>query len=305
MIRRANPETDQISRSLLQKAVRRGNPEITKQAISCLLKNNDFDWLRKRLAVVTFEECWTYGSEVSYENDEETVIRHYLKITGAIKNKDAAGLGSLAYVLSQGDPSVLSGVSEDKAIKIIAEAIKRPNDFWTWAKKQELNETQRLLVEKADKGFRKAGWPWDRAFTQAAAYLAISTPIPRTQFIQLNSVNEFPLWVGIDKHTREGKIAIREAAKRVGFNANKALWLAFYFESAKCNAIEDSYWWHKEVTWRMKKLELSVNEANTTWEKIKPIVVELLREETDKLQEKIFKVNLPDLQSRMKQESIF
>ncbi len=305
MIRRANPETDQISRSLLQKAVRRGNLEVTKQAISCILKNNDFDWLRKRLAVVTFEECWTYGSEVSYERNEETIINHYLKIAGAVKNKGAAGLGSLAYVLSQGDTSVLNGSDEDKAIRIITEAIKRPNDFWSWVKKQEVNETQRLLVEMADKGFRKAGWPWDRAFAQAAAYLAISTPIPKTQFTKATAANEFPLWVGIDKHTREGKVAIREAAKRVGFNANKALWLAFYFESAKCNAIENSYWWHKEVSWRMKKLELSVDEANAIWERLKPIVVELLKEETERLHERIFKINPPDLKSRMTQESIF
>jgi hypothetical protein len=305
MMRRANPETDQISRSLLQKAVRRGNAEITKLAINCILKNNDFDWLRKRLAVVTFEECWTYGLEVSYERDVETIVKHYLKITEAVKNKEAAGLGSLAYALSQGDTSVLQGDKEDKAIKIIAEAIRRPNDFWAWTKKQELNETQKLLAGKADKGFRKAGWPWDRAFAQAAAYLAITTPIPETQFIQPNASNAFPFWIGIDKHTREGKVAIREAAKRIGFNANKALWLAFYFESAKCNAIENSFWWNKEIRWRMNKLEISIAQATITWERIKPIVVELLKEETEKLQDRIFKVNSPNLESQMKQVSIF
>jgi hypothetical protein len=305
MMRRANPETDQISRSLLQKAVRRGNTEVTKLAINCIIQNNDFDWLRKRLAVVTFEECWTYGLEVSYEKNEETVLNHYLKLASAVKNKEAAGLGSLAYSLSQGDMSVIQGNKEDKAIKIVAEAIKRPNDFWGWARKQELTESQNLLVDRADKGFRKAGWPWDRAFAQAAAYLAITTSIPTTQFVQPNASNEFPLWIGIDKHTREGKVAIREAAKRIGFNANKALWLAFYFESAKCNAIEDSFWWSKEIAWRMSKLELSLAEAMTTWERIKPIVVELLKEETYKLQDRIFKVNSIGFDAQMKQVSIF
>jgi len=55
MIRKANPETDQISRSLLQKGkVRRGSVEVTSLAIRSILLNKDFDWLRKRLAVVTF-----------------------------------------------------------------------------------------------------------------------------------------------------------------------------------------------------------------------------------------------------------
>ena len=86
MIRTANPKTDQISRSLLQKAVRRGCVEVTSLAIRSILLNKDFDWLRKRLAVVTFEECWSYGSELSYEKDEEIVTNHHLRITRAIKN---------------------------------------------------------------------------------------------------------------------------------------------------------------------------------------------------------------------------
>jgi 16S rRNA G966 N2-methylase RsmD len=291
MIRKASPETDQISRSLLQKAVRRGNLEVTKLSINNIIRNNDFDWLRKRLAVVTFEECWTYGLEVSYEKNEEIVTEHYIKIARTVKNKNAAGLGSLAYALSRGDLSVFFGDQEDKAIKIIAEAIKRPNDFWEWTRKQKLSELQRLLVEKADKGFRKAGWPWDRAFAQAAAYLAISTQIPEIQYTQASSTEDFPFWVGIDKHTQEGKKAIREAAKRIGFNANKALWLAFYFESVKCNALYYSPWWEKEIAWRMKKIGLAITEANAIWEKMRPILIELLTKEAINLKEKILNLS--------------
>jgi hypothetical protein len=278
---------------------------VTRLAIVKIIQNNDFDWLRKRLAVVTFEECWTYGLEVSYENDEETVIKHYLKIAGAVKNKDAAGLGSLGYSLSQGDKSVFFGDKDDKAIKIIAEAIRRPNDFWEWVRKHSLSEAQKELVQKADKGFRKAGWPWDRAFAQAAAYLAISSHIPETNYTQQCAIGEFPFWVGIDKHTREGKLAIREAAKQMGVNANKALWLAFYFESAVCNALDYSSWWQKEVTWRMKKLQFSMEEAKETWEKIKPIVIELLKEQAERLKEDLSKISASEQQNKMSQMSIF
>lgn len=85
MMRKASPDTDQTSRSLLQKAVRRSDLEMTKLAIAYIISDNDFDWMRKRLAVVTFEECWTYGLEVSYENDEKIITDHFLKIVGTVK----------------------------------------------------------------------------------------------------------------------------------------------------------------------------------------------------------------------------
>jgi len=289
-MRKASPDTDQVTRSLLQKALRRADIDMTRQAVAYLIHNNDFDWMRNRLAVLTFEECWTYGLEVSYDNDEHIISEHIYKLVGTVKNRNAAGLGSLAYALSEGDESVYDGGSEDRNIKIIAEAIKRHKDFWEWTKNQDITDKQKTLVEKADKGFRKAGWPWDRAFAQAAAYLAIKDDIPDTIYIQPKSDSNFPLWVAIDKHTQQGKAAIREAAKQINFNANKALWLAFYFESAKCNDIQFSPWWEREVKWRMKKLELDYEEARQTWERLKPIVIDLLKEETEKLQEKLFSV---------------
>lgn len=288
-MRKASPDTDQISRSLLQKAIRRGDYEMTKKTINYIIANGDFDWLRKRLAVVTFEECWTYGLEVSYENNKEIITNHYLKIVKTIKNKNAAGLGSLAYALSTGDSSVFIGDNSDNAIKKNSEAIKRPKDFWMWAHNQNVDDKRKKIVENADKGFRKAGWPWDRAFTQAAAYLAITDEIPRTDYIETNSINDFPYWVGIDKHTQDGKRAIREAAKQISFNANKALWLAFYFESAKCNEIKHSPWWDREISWRMKKLKITKEEGEKIWEKLKPIVIEILKPESEKLKNKIEK----------------
>lgn len=304
-MRRASPDTDQIGRSLLQKAVRRGDLRMTKIAINYIIHKNDFDWLRKRLAVIMFEECWSYSLEITYDKDKEIVARHYTRIAEKIKNKNAAGLGSLAYAFSQGDTSVLYGDSEDKSIKIIAEAIKRPRDFWEWARKQELDESPKLAVENADKGFRKAGWPWDRAFAQAAAYLAISTDIPKPQLALTNQNEEFPLWIGIDKHTPQGKAAIRDAAKRIGFNSNKALWLAFYFESAKCNSISYSPWWEKEIMWRMKKLGLQIEEGQKIWEEIKPIVIEILEGETQLLKEKLLAFDISEKTSEVVQISIF
>ena len=287
MMRKANPETDQVIRSFLQKAIRRGDDELTKQAIAYILKIDEFQWMRKRLAVMTFEECWNYGLTVAFDNDEDIIRKHYLELAKTVKNKNAAGLGSLAYALSKGDESVYQKDSGDKAIKIVSEAVKRPTEFWIWAHKQNLSIKQRTLIENADKGFRKAGWPWDRAFTQAAAYLAITDNIPEISYLNSTSGSTFPLWVGIDKHTKEGKIAIRKAAKRSGFDANKALWLAFYFESAQCNKIENSPWWTREIKWRMAKLQLDFEQGKEIWEDLRPTVKELLHEEVNKLKDKL------------------
>lgn len=295
MMRKASPNTDQVSRSLLQKALRRADIGIARQSVRYLIQNNDFDWMRKRLAVLTFEECWTYGLEVSYENDKSRISEHIFRLVGTIKNKNAAGLGSLAYALSEGDESVLNGSDDDEDIKVVSKAIKHHKEFWEWAKKQQINDRRMRLVENAEKGFRKAGWPWDRAFALAAAYLAVKSEVPETIYVQPKTDDSFPLWIAIDKHTHQGKLAIREAAKQIHFNANKALWLSFYFESAKCNDIQFSPWWERETMWRMKKLELGYEQAQDMWEKLKPIVIEILKYETEKLRDKLFSVESPHL----------
>lgn len=290
-MRQASPETDQISRSLLQKCVRRGNWKLAEKTIALILEKDDFKWLRNRLAVMTFEECWPYGEFVSFENDEDIIIKHYRNITTAIKIKDAAGLGSLAYVLSEGGNSVLSdNKSDNRAIKTIKGGIERHKDFWDWIHNQQASSKRNKIINNSDKGFRKSGWPWDRAFAQSAAYLAYTlAEIPKYE--STNKCLDVPLWTGIDKHTKEGKIAIRSAAKKHKINSNHALWFAFYFESAKCNELVDSKWWDKEVEWRMSKLGYSYNRAKEIWENIKLDVENNLKEEVDILKNRLEKVD--------------
>ena len=52
--------TDQVMRSLLQKAVRRGNTEMVNSVLQYFLQTDQDKWLRNRLAVITVEECWPY-----------------------------------------------------------------------------------------------------------------------------------------------------------------------------------------------------------------------------------------------------
>lgn len=287
IMKKVSPETDQIIRSLLQKAIRRGDYELTKKTIAYILKIHDFQWMRKRLPVITFEECWPYGLKVAFDNNKNIIIKHYLNLAKTSKNKNASGLGSLAYALSQGDESVYQKDGKNKCIKIVSEAIKRPNDFWIWAYRQNLSTNQRILIENAEKGFKKAGWPWDKAFALAAAYLAITDDIPEIGYTKIISNQAFPLWVSIDKHTKEGKLAIQEAAKQNGVNTNKALWLSFYFEGAKCNQIENSPWWTREIKWKMKKLQLDFDQGKEIWEKISPVIREILSDHVKKLENKL------------------
>ena len=78
------------------------------------------------------------------------------------------------------------------AVKIIAEGIRRPNDFWEWTRRQELDEIRRLIVKRADEGFRKAGWPWDRAFALAAAYRS-----SLLKYRQFNSVQRTQITISL------------------------------------------------------------------------------------------------------------
>lgn len=304
-MRRASPETDQICRSLLQKCVRRGNWELAKKTIALILEKGDLKWLRSRLAVMTFEECWPYGEFVSFANDEDEIIKHYYNITTAVKFKDAAGLGSLAYVLSEGGNSVLSDDKEENyALKTIKSGIERHRDFWPWIHNQQVSEQRNKIIENSDEGFRKSGWPWDRAFAQSSAYLAYTLEeIPKYERSTSRCL-DVPLWTGIDKHTKEGKVAIRSAAKKHKINANHALWFAFYFESAKCNDDVPSKWWDKEVKWRMSQFGYSCSRAEEIWGNIKFDVANNLKKEVDILGDRLEKVK-PINCPIPKQESLF
>ena len=61
-------DIDMRFRSLLQKAVRRGNVKLvfTTSALLESLSRKEKNWFRNRTAVITFEECWPLGSELVF-----------------------------------------------------------------------------------------------------------------------------------------------------------------------------------------------------------------------------------------------
>ncbi len=283
-MKKTNPETHQVCRSLLQKAVRRGDTCLTREVARHLYDIGDTSWLRARTAVIIFEECWPLGAQQSGQTNIDGILDTLTNTAKARKAKDAAGLGSLAYEYSTGDRSVLLNVPEDTSIEQVCKAIKEPEQFWDWAKKTCSNNEQLALVESAHKAYRRGGWPWDRAFMQAAAYLAVSTN--KLEVLTSTPAQEsFPLWVALDKHTDHGKAALRETAKIIGLPVRQMTWVSFYCESAILNEATDSYWWSREIRWRLSRFNLDYDKAKAIWSKAQPIIAEILKEQTQWLQE--------------------
>lgn len=285
-MRKPNTETHQECRSLLQKAVRRGHPSLVRKVAGHLRQVGDTSWLRLRVAVINFEECWPLGAEFNPAGDFAESVDALVRAASSVKFKDAAGLGSLGYALSEGDQTVLTGSPEDKQIKVICEAIKRPGDFWGWVSNKCGEERQNKLVDAAWRSYRRGGWPWDRAFMQAAAYLSVTQPLPEVETAK-NGVDEFPFWVALDKHTPQGKVVLRGLAQKTKTPWRHLVWTSFYYESALTNDAVDSPWWKREVEWRLRKVGLDHGEARIIWSKVRPLMAEELESHAEELRRHI------------------
>lgn len=295
-----------IMRSLLQKAVRRGNVDLVKKIVIYLIKNNDQDWLRKRLAVITFEECWVYALNVNFENKPEFLLTQYINITKSIKNKNAYSLGILAYHFSEGDKSVFWNLNKEeiKHIKYIFHALQRPNDFWKWIINETKNDFEKSkLVNKAFEAVKKASWHWDKSFIISGAYLSVIDNLPELK--QSNIIIETPYWVGIDKHTYLGKRAIRIASSQENINENLALWLSFQFEGSVCNEVEESFWTKKEFEWQFYKNQIDLEEAKLLWNSLKIKIENILTEESNIIHNKLNSINEHNFIQNTEQMTIF
>ena len=285
---KANADTHQDCRSLLQKAVRRGSSTLVAKVVNHLYEIGDVKWLKQRIGVIIAEECWPLLAEWELSNTPEAMTDLLSQVARSVKFKDAAGLGSLAYALSEGDTSVLSGSDEDDYIRRVGDAIKVANKYWKWVIAECSNDRETMLIQRAEKVYRKGGWPWDRAFTQAAAYLAVTDGLPKPQMVdKLDSEAKFPFWVALDKHTPHGKVALRTVAKKTGIPWRQLNWVSFYFQSAVVNKLEPSQWWEKEAEWRLGKVGLSFHEAKSIWAIAQPLFVELLQRESVYLEQHI------------------
>lgn len=257
-------EVRPLLRSLLQKTVRRGDAQLAETVACRLAERGDSAWLKARAGVIAFEECWPYGTNLL----NHPPLVSLREMAGLTKNKEAAGLGSLAHALAEGDPSVLDAAPDPVAVKIVAASLTRTEEFFSWAA-QSCHEGERAdLLRSARTYFLQASWPWDKAFASAAAYFAClghSLTVERASPATVTMLH-FPLWVAVDKHTPAGKSALRRVASQLRVPPSQLEWASFYFESAYCNERSAGTWWEAEMGWRFRTVHLELSEAQTLWD---------------------------------------
>lgn len=267
-----------ILRSLIQKAVRRGKTDLIEEVLLAIVKNGDLGWLKTRTPVIVFEECWTQTSLLAKGSAELDVL---CKVAETIKNKDAAGLGTLAFAASEGDASVFSFASDRLAIKIVAAALKRPSDFFNWALRECVSDRNILIINEAQYYLNKAFFPWDKAFVLASAYLSVFDDLGDLSNRSTSVVSQCPYWVAIDRHTLGGKRALHRVAHSMQLSVELLGWVSFYLEGAKTNDLVDCQWWEAEKCWRFAKFGIDASVANQIWTEAATQVERAVQNEVD------------------------
>ena len=121
-------------------------------------------------------------------------------------HKVAEGWTLLAYALARGDRSVLTGAEDERAVRLLAQAVQRPAKFWEWVASQPCGEVRRHAITRAER-LGAGDRPHDHSVIQAAAYLASSAPLPQTPEAA-PAPGPFPYWAVLDRHTAAGKRAL-------------------------------------------------------------------------------------------------
>ena len=282
-------DIDERLRSLLQKAVRRGQTDLVF-TIGAMMEQQGpkaKSWFRHRTALITFEECWPLGADFQLNRKFYSKVAALVKTSLSVKTQDAMGLGYLAYALCRGDRSVLDGGSEDRPIKIVAKATEKPQQFWEWILATPMSAAQKQFVDNAMQ-FKNAGRPREQAVVRAAAYLAVAVDdLPAFDTVSPNQ-NPFPYWVALDGHTPQGRRAIRDVARDLYMPPSQLEWAMFYFEGAQTNACMPSAWWQRNTQWHFQKIGLAAEEAHLLWGPAKSQVMEALAEESRQLHSEVY-----------------
>jgi len=292
---RSETDTHARFRSLLQKAVRRGNTNlvVTTCALLDSLGARERSWIRGRAAIITFEESWPLGVHLVFNKRFHSKVAALVRVARFQKSKDASGLGRLAYALFEQDRTVLNGSEQDRDLKIVANAIRRPDAFWKWVRQRGEDADQSVLIRHAYQ-FRGIGLPRDNAIIQAAAYLAGEMPMTDVKPAVTES-RTFPYWVALDQHTPEGRRTLKDISRDLHIDLPQLEWVAFYSESNKTNEMCASPWWDRYCAWRFQKIGIPVEEAPLLWMPVRPQVKAALEEESHQLHKDIYRWKMAHL----------
>jgi hypothetical protein len=248
---------------------------MVNSVLQYFLQTGQDKWLRNRLPVITAEECWPYLSNPTH---------NYITLTTAIKNKDAAGLGSVALAYKNKSYYVPS----DPETMEVAELLERPNYFFENTRNYKLDYPQHVFMEKAKEAYRKSSHEGDKATALAAAYLVAKHPMPEVSYVAQPTQPtqpEFPIWIAFDKHTTLGGDAIVEAARSIGVDASEALCIAFYIEGSKCSNLAPSPWWELYLKCRYFAHNISPEEAQNKWDRLVPVLKDMLKDRVEDIKD--------------------
>ena len=308
-MRQPKPTTDQPARSLLQKAVRRSCPDVVAKTLDYLCRLGDLVWLRQRVGVIVSEECWPLlhnwqlpsgrgrnGAQLQRAAIEDVLCQ----AAATVKYKDAAGLGSLAYAYSERDSSATMHLppAAVAAVEHVSWGINNTARFLARCESRCSDDHCVQVITNAKLVHRRRGWPWDMAFPLAAAYLCATTGFPRMQAVAVREIPrgptafaQFPFWVALDRHTREGKSALSLVARRHRVSVSKLNWVSFYCETGRSANAASSLWWGREAEWRLRKLGTSLEEAEALWEIVRRDFVDSVRCFAATLRERVLTVD--------------
>jgi hypothetical protein len=283
-----NNRSDPRFRSLLHKAVRRGSIDLVFTTCALLedLGPKEKARFTQQVAIITFEECWPLGTELVFNRRFHSKAAALVKVAQSVKAKDAAGLGSLGYALSKGDQTVLSGAADDKDIRIVAGALERPKDFWAWIESQTKSDFRKKFIENAAR-FKNAGFPWQRAFIAAGAFLGVTAGFPELKHPIVGDTL-FPYWIALDQQTPQGRRALRDIARDLHIQMPQLIWASFYYEGSRTNRSLPSKWWQRSCDWRFRKVGMLAEEAHLLWEPAKIQVMEALAEDSRQLHNDLY-----------------
>lgn len=270
--------------SLIQKAVRRGNVTLVEKVGNYLIKKGNKDWLKRRLPVMVYEECWTFGDKLI---DKKKYLEYYIELTKTVKNKNAAGLAAFAKKVAGGGYEITTPGPEKSAIAKVAEAIRDPYVFWKWVENQPGYKVHKTRIDMAKTACKKVSFRDDQAMIYAAAYLAVMDQVSDTRVVGPNNGSKFPYWTAIDKHTDVGRFRIDTICDQLKYSSADGQKLVFLLAGSVCNQITDSNYWDEYVKFELKKIGGSVADAENEFEKIKDELIKATQKDVKSLKRRI------------------
>ena len=293
---KARHTIDDRYRSLLQKAVRRGDTELVFSVCTFMESQGvpSAAWIESRTAVIALAECWPLGLKIIFTKGFHSKVAALAAVAAYPKVRDATGLGFLAYALSKGDSTVLDGSDADRTLRLLAKGLHHPPEFWHWITSQPAGDGVKNLWAHARR-YPESGRPHDRAVSQAAAYLALTAAPPALQ-PAAPAKQAFPFWVVFDRHTAEGQRVLRDVSRDLHIPAAQLEWVLYYFEGSMPNAELPSEWWRRYCRWHFQRLGISPEEAELIWRPAKSQITDALAHESRKLQAELYRWKLGNLE---------